>query len=1328
MKADTLFARTENTRAYGKPGRRAAPRAATQEFALTPLQMGMVFESTLANRPWANLEQVVVHLDDEVIDPADLKRAWQLVSDRHDALRLSILWRDRLSPMQIVRPQITVDLATEDWSDRDPARFGDDLDAFLRADREQGVDLEKAPSWRVRLLHLARNRAVMVWTIHHALIDGRSFALVLDEVFTALRDPARLPPRPAVGFADYCRDLSLLDTVEAKEFFRAHLAGFDEPNALSQTLDGQPPRSARKALLSRTLPARQSDALRGIADSAGSTLANLMLASWGAVVSRVTGRKDAVIGMTRSGRHVTPGLDRTVGCLINTLPLRVAHEGSTPLADLLSAVRAATRAMHPFEHAALTDVRHWCGIPGNVPLFESMVMFERQSLTQTMRALAPEWRTRRVELHEEGAQPLTLAVYGDTEIALHLEYDPDSIGADRAAALLSHLMELLGQIATQPSATPMGGLSMLANSETEALMALARPDRAPDTAAVPCLATRIEAAAAASPDAPALTMMDGATLSYRALDTHANGLAHRLVAEGAGPGTIVAIGLERSIDYVIAMLAILKSGAAFLPVDPTYPDGVREHMLTDSGAILLIDRPEARHPADLPLILPEADPAAQPPQRALPDPDRLAYVIYTSGSTGKPKGVRVPMRAITAHTSAIIAEFGLTPQDRVLQFASLSFDVSIEEVIPTLVSGAHLILRNAQIAESTAAFKDAVAHHRFTVMNLPTAFWHVLVDDMGQTGYVPPDCVRLVIVGGERVSAQALAAWQSMVHGVRWLNGYGPTETTITCTLAEPGPQDPNAEIPIGRPTAHARAYILAADGSLMPRGLPGDLWIGGPAVTDGYINRPEETAKAFRPDPFAAGGRMYNSGDRAFWREDGTLGFLGRNDRQVKVRGFRIDLRHIERALERVAGVGRALAAVVDQGTPTARLAAWVAPAEGMDLPPLDQINAQIAHDLAAFMRPVVVPVDGFPRTAGGKIDMRALPQPAAQVALGGSLDDCDPLTRDIAAMMAKTLGLESIGPDDSFHDLGGHSLLAVQLLGRIEAATGTRLGIADLHRAPTPRGLAEALGQDVSADARPRYIIPIQPQGNRAPLFGVHVLGRNESFYRPLAAELGNDQPVLGLSVGLLGHDTPIGVEATAHAYFDDIQKHHPDGPINLAAVSLASYITFELARQLREAGREVRMVALFDAAGPDGRATLSGARRILTHLRLLAATGPGYMLRILHNKQAQIRHKIAKLRLKIESRNGGGAQSVETFVAANEAAVNAYVARPLDVPLTIIRAVESPFDSARTTECGLGWASVAAAGFTVIDNPGDHLSILQPPHVGQLAQSLSKAMGTP
>ncbi len=1256
-------------------------------FPLTPLQHGMLYESTLSGRPWLNLEQIVVHLEDAVVDAALMQKAWVTVTAAHDGLRTVIDLAGSDGPMQRVVAQADVELAIHDLSAQaDPHSA---LAAWLAKDRNQGIDPATLPGFRLALLTLGPRHQTLVWTFPHTLLDGRSFAPILTQVFAiyAGSEPV-LTPAPA--FADHCHALAGLSHDASRAYFTNYLSGFDAPNTVIHAARARP---ARKQVLQDGLSATETQALTARATQAGVTTATLVQAAWGIVLARWSGRDDAVFGATVSGRHLMPGQAGTIGCLINTLPLRLRITPTTTVDALLARLRADQLDQRPHAQMPLVLAHQATDIPANRALFDSMVMFERASLGAQMRALGGAWAKRRVDLHEEGALPLTLAIYADPEMLVRLEYDPGLI--PDGARLLGYVMATLRALIAVPGDAPVAALDMLGD-ERAALLALGMPTAVTTSG---CIADRFEAAAARTPDGIAIRHEQTA-LTFAALDAQANRLAHLLRGKGITQGALVGIALPRSPAFIIAALGVLKSGAGFVPMDPTYPPDVLAMMQADSGMALVIG-------ADLDTG--SAPPT--PPDRAGMTTDRTAYVIYTSGSTGRPKGVVIPHRSFTAHNAAMIACFGLTPQDRVLQFASLSFDVALEEIFPTLLAGATVVMRSDAMAESSGAFLDGITAQGVTVINLPTAFWLALLDDMEMGNLTLPPGVRLVIVGGERIPAAALARWRKTVPNIAFMNGYGPTEATITCAVHIA--TDISDDVPIGRPVGHARLYVVAADGSLAPRGAAGELWVGGDAVATGYLHRDNLTAAHFLPDPFGP-GRVYRTGDLVRWGASGALAFIGRADRQIKLRGYRIEPAQIEAVIDAHPGVTRALVAV-DSG----RLLAWVSGTA--DHAALQQA---IKVALPRQMWPVLVPVQDWPQTPGGKVDMARLPRPGA--AQPTAIAPADASTLQICAMFGTILNQHAANPDADFFDLGGHSLLLIRLVGMIDTAFGRRLSVAEIHANPTPRGIAASVR--IQRPAAAQYVVPIQPQGSRPPIYGVHVLGPNESYFRPLAKALGPDQPLFGLTVGLLTKDTPVSVTETATLYFSDIMRHQPDGPLSLVAVSLGSYVAFELAQQLLAAGRDVTMLAILDAEGPGGRKRIAGLKRLAAHRNKMRSVGVRYLLQSVQHRVDDLRHWAEKTRLKYRRKHGSAFLpnlTIEEFVAANTLAVEDYHARPYPRRLTIVRARDNLFDSAESLKSGLGWRSVAAGGLDLVEVPGDHLTILQMPAVQSLAHVLQRAM---
>lgn len=1145
--------------------------AALKSAAMTHSQLGLLFESQLAGKPALNVLQVVARFDAEQVDADRLEAAWKQLAARHDVLRVRMNPLDPDGPSQDFLPEIQVDFAGQDWFDQPQDTQDEAFGLWLEQDRRQGIRHDGAPAWRVRLIHLAPMRSAMIWTFHHALLDGGGYRLLLDELFDiydAVQDPSN--PVTGPGFVDHCRAVATLDHSAARSFFRQQLQGFDSPNALDPVFAPSPSKSTTtdpqiRRSVDLCLTPELSQAIRMRAEQAGVTTANMIVAAWALVLARCSGRDEALFGVTRSGRHLLPDGSRIAGCQINTLACRVRLRDQS-LDGLLRDLRGFTLATRDFEHLPLSEVTSVCDIPAGTGLFDSIVMFDRDSLPERMRKRGDEWAQRRIDEYSQMATPLTLAVYDDPEMLMHLEYDPARISDQGGERLANYVRGVLRAMVVAGD-LPLWRVDMLSGDEVQRLMSRALPQVATVEIGESVIA-RFEATARQCSDRIALRQIGKQQqISYAALDARANHLALMLVDMGVQPGDIVGLALPRSADFVVAMLAVLKAQAAFLPLDPSYPAPFLQDMIARSGAVALFsDADVIAHlgPQNIPVLLAD-DPAlcgdsVTPPTRGPYDPERRAYVIFTSGSTGQPKGVEVPHRALSHHIRAMKRIFSLDPRDRVLQFASLNFDVSIEEILPTLLAGAQLVLRNDEVAQSITQLLAALEEHQITVSNLPTAFWHVLVAHLEESHDQArlPDSLRLVIVGGERVAGEMVTRWKLLYPGIRWLNCYGPTEATITSVWYDADdPPFTGGEVPIGKPTDHARAYVMAADGSLAPDGVSGELWLGGPAVALGYLGRPDLTRAAFPPDRFstppAPNTLLYRTGDKVAWRADGLLAYHGRIDRQVKLRGYRIELSAIETALESDPAVAMAVVAVDQMGSDQARILAWVRLHEGKAEMDRNALKGMLRDHLPAHMVPELVVVEEFPRTPGGKIDTARLPRPAAH----RDADDArtslpaDPVTTQIQQIFCELLNRHKVAPDQSFFDLGGHSLLSVRLMGLIERYFGQRLTLATLYQAPTPRQIAAELRHG-SRDEVPNCVLPIQPQGDMPPLFAIHILGGHGAFFQPMATHLGKDQPLFGLTLDLLDPASPTTLPEIAAIYRANIDRLAPDGPVHLIAVS--------------------------------------------------------------------------------------------------------------------------------------------------------------------------------
>lgn len=1287
---------------FDASGRQAA---GARELVPTPLQQAMLLSGLSAGGRRSNLEQIVLEAPDLGLSPEALRSAFLALAKRHPALCACADVAPDGAVSWVLRDPRAPELTFCDW----PDGAAEALTAWLEADRARGCDLRRAP-WRAMLATRGALPPVLVLTLHHAIADLPSMAVLLEDLADLLNG---VPLAPVHVDPEAICATPPLDLALARAHFAARFSEFEKIDVL------EPRQTLRRMQTCRAnFPADLTAALRNRGKAAGAGVFATLQAAWTLILARWTGRSDASFGLTLAGRNLMPGHERIVASLIATLPQRLDLSDLPDLDGLLARAQAETAALRPHHAASLEQIRDWAGLSAATPLFQTVLVYSRARLGDMMAALGKGWQARKVQLLEEGESPATLAVYGTAELELELEFDAARIPPALAERFLDQLVRLLAAMASAPPKAPLHSLGMLSESEQAELLRLSRPDTVLDDVQT-CIATRFEAWVAAQPEA--LAILDEATppLTYAEADRRAEAMARRLARKGIGAEAVVAINLPRGSDFIVAILAVLKAGAAFLPLDMALPEAERSLRAVECDVQAVIGEAGLAGLA-VPLLSPHAEVDAPDFTRPAPKADQLAYIIHTSGSTGRPKGVMGTLAALSAHASAAISAYGLTPADRVLHFASPGFDVALEEIVPTLLSGATLVIRGEDETASFQAFLEFVDRHHVTVMNLPASFWHVLVEEMKARALSLPASVRLVVTGSERINAGALADWRRIAPACAWMNGYGPTETTITCTSwAAPQAQalEEGAEVPIGRPMGHALAYVLAFDGSLAPLGAEGNLHIGGTAVTRGYLNQPEITARVFHPDPFTDAGRLYTTGDRAQWRSDGVLMFLGRRDRQVKLRGLRIDLGDVERALAQFEGLRDVRVAVHGAGSEAARLVAWVCgPELRAGSPALEGLVAHVARYMTGATMPIIVPVEAFPLKPNGKVDMAALPAP---VPPGDQVDDgpLDPLTFAVASLMAKILGVPRLGPDDDIRDYGANSLITLRLASTLEARFHRPVVTTDLYRYPTARGLARFLERD---GAEAHLLVPIQPKGTKVPFFAIHVLGEKEVLFRPLSEALGPDYPVYGLTVGPPKSLDEISVERIARRYFNDIQLAFPEGPLALGAVSMAAYFAYELAQLLLEAGREVRFVAVLDAQGPDGRPPVRGAGKLAAHLGQIGRHGWRHIARVLHfrRENRQIEADLAAAR--------PGEVNGANLVLANVAAVEAYQPRPIACPLVIFRADASFWDSRQALETGLGWASVAAGGWRLIDIPGDHLSILEPQNVGALARHLAVRLG--
>jgi amino acid adenylation domain-containing protein len=751
---------------------------------------------------------------------------------------------------------------------------------------------------------------------------------------------------------------------------------------------------------------------------------------------------------------------------------------------------------------------------------------------------------------------------------------------DQLDPLRGHLEMLLAGATADPD-RPVGMLDLLSAQERLELLV-----RFNDTAAAypsQSMHELFEAQMQRTPDAIAV-QFEGDALTYAQLDERANRFAHHLAALGVGPEVLVGICVERSLEMVVGLLGIMKSGGAYVPIDPAYPAERQEFMLTSSQAPVIVTQERLRAslpPTDATIVCLDSDwPAiarcsAHAPATAT-DAEQLAYVIYTSGSTGQPKGVQISHRALVNFLVSMRETPGLAPDDVLVAVTTLSFDIAGLELYLPLITGARVVVAPAATGSDPRALTELLAESHATIMQATPTTWRMLID----SGWAARPGLK-ALCGGEALPV-ALAD-RLVAAGLELWNMYGPTETTIWSTCARIETQ--GEPLAIGRPIANTTLYILDPRLEPVPVGVPGELWIGGDGLARGYRGRADLTEERFVVHPFAPGGgaRIYRTGDLARYRPDGNVEFLGRIDHQVKVRGFRIELGEIETVLARHPGVVEAVVVARGAGA-EADLAAYViagaAPVSAYDL------RQYLMHKLPSYMVPsTVTALERFPLTPNGKVDRKALPEPtrerAADHALIGSRTE---LERKLTRIWERELDTRPIGVTDNFFDLGVTSIVAARLFAAIEQEAGDKLPLGAIFKAPTIERLARLI-EDGADAARWSSLVAIQPQGTRPPIFCVHGGGGTVLHLEPLARRLGNDQPFYGLqSRGLYGGEAPLQtVEEMASHYLSEMRQVNPDGPWYITGYCFGAIVAFELASSLAAAGEDVRLLASFNGPSP-------------------------------------------------------------------------------------------------------------------------------------------------
>ncbi|HSU14834.1 MAG TPA: amino acid adenylation domain-containing protein [Longimicrobium sp.] len=1054
----------------------AAGAGEIRRVRLTDGQRQLWIESQMGEEAsLAYIESAAIRLHG-ALDADALHRALQSLVDRHDALRIT------LTPdgeAQLVHPAWAVELPREDFRGVPAESREAAVEAWVRRMVRRPFDLEHGPVARFALGRVAEDEHVLLFSAHHVAVDGWSFGVLwreLDALYAAARGgrPAALPPAPDYAAAVGAQGAALDDDAPAQAYWRSQFADGVPVLELPTDRPRPPVRAYRGERMGRALGPALAGRLAAAVRPHGLTPFHALLAAQALWLSRLAGQDDVVVGTPAAGQAAGGEAAGLVGYAVNVLPIRVRVDEAETFLELARRVRSST--LRGVQHQAFSFPRLVEAVlrtreSGRAPLFSVLMNLDRAG---------PPGAMSLGGLRAEAAQNFGGGVKVDLDVnfvetgddlSLACEYRADLFDGATIERWIAGLERLLERVAGDPGVR-VRDVETLGEGERRLLEEWNRTE-------VPfprdrCLHHLFAAQAERTPGAPAVVHPGGA-VSYRELDERANRLAHHLRRLGVGPEVRVAILLGRGPEMPEAILGVLKAGGAYVPIDPQYPAARQAYMLEDSGArVLLTLDALAERPAGGARVVrldggrAEIDRESGEAPESGAVPENLAYVIYTSGSTGRPKGVAVAHRAVVNFATDFAERMGLRGTDRVLQFASPAFDVVVEELYPTWFAGAAVAVAGADLFTPPELVR-AIRELGVTSFELPTAYWHQWAHELARSGARVPECVRFVIVGGERVSPERLAEWAGA--GAPLVHAFGLTETACTSTTLwlEAGRDHslrwPN--LPVGAPLGNVRLHVLDAGLRPAPVGVPGELYVAGEGVARGYLGRPGLTAGRFVPDPFSSGpgARAYRTGDRVRWLADGNLEFLGRIDHQVKIRGFRIETGEVEAALTEHPGVREAFVMAREDAAGDRRLAAYVVPSAGAvdstedEEAPLDAdaLRAHLRARLPEHMVPAAfVVLDSLPLSPNGKVDRGRLPAPEYASRERYAAPETEVEAR-LAELWAALLGVERVGRHDGFFELGGHSLLAMRLVSRVREALEVELPLRAVFEGPTVAQVAE-------------------------------------------------------------------------------------------------------------------------------------------------------------------------------------------------------------------------------------------------------------------------------
>ncbi|MFC0215900.1 amino acid adenylation domain-containing protein [Paenibacillus chartarius] len=1104
-------------------------------YPLTPMQEGMLFHALMDSESSAYFTQMVATLHGDV-RPEWFERSLNRVVEEFDILRTAFAHQNLQRPRQVVFHERPVKLHVEDLREMAGDEQERRIDAYNDDNRKRGFHLAKDVLLRVALFQLEDRSFRLVWSHHHILMDGWGFGVIIQRLFQVYADLRANRPVSAqtiYPFGDYVKWLEKRNKEQSLAYWESALAGFDTQTTLPGRKDGASASSGeyRQEQLEFVIDEATTEKLTRMARGCGATLNSLFQGVWAVLLAKYNRTGDVVFGSVVSGRpSEVPGIEQMVGLFINTVPVRVRMDGGMSFAQLAKSIQQSAVDTEAHSYLPLYEVQNRSEL--KQALLDHIIIFENYPLGKEVEGQSAEetigFQTQVERVFEQTNYDLNVIVAPGEDLFVKLSYNANRFDSGVVSRVEGHLRTLIEQILDNP-AVGIEELEIVTEAERQELIGRFNATSSDNGAPAALVHVLFEEQVRQTPDLPAVAA-GSEQLTYRQLNESANRLARSLLDRGAS-GRVVAVIARRSARMAIALLAALKAGAAYLPIDPEAPADRIRFMLEDSGACLVLAENGLADDCGVPVIDLGSEQSFAADASELvsnAQPGDLAYIIYTSGTTGKPKGVMIEHRSIANTLLWRRKEYGFGPGDRTLVFLSFAFDAFVSTFFTPLLSGAAVVFAKDEEAKDPIALKRLIAAERITHVSTVPAMFQAILDAI-----TPEEAqtLKVVTLGGESITEGVVAAARDIHPGLELVNEYGPTESSVITTFLRHAEQ--RESFTIGRPIANTEVWIVGADMRLQPVGAAGELCISGAGLARGYLNRPELTEAAFVPHPYKEGERLYRTGDVARWTADGEIEFVERIDHQVKIRGYRIELGEIEAALRKTASVKEAVVVAIVDGSGSKQLCAYVTGAgERVDEA---ELRSSLAADLPAYMIPAwFVKLDRLPLTANGKVDRKALPKPEG--ALAAQREYAAPATlleAKLQPIWQEVLQVDAVGATDHFFELGGHSLRAMTLVTRLQKELQIDVSLKVLFDRPTIRDIAryiegepeEAGGFASIEPAEPRDTYPLSSGQRR-----MFVISRFEN------AGTAYNMPDAMLLEG------PLDIERLGDALRKLIERHEP------------------------------------------------------------------------------------------------------------------------------------------------------------------------------------------